>query len=169
MPKRDISPVENKRVLLRLLEKDDLPLTLKWRNQDHIRKWFLNSNVIPEEKHYAWFENYKNLDNDFIFIIIAKDLKNLPVGQVSLYGIDWEKGSAEYGRLMVGEDVARGRGYAKEATSLILKLGFDVFRLREVYLKVLKDNLAAQKVYRDCGFLISDPVETIVQMAIRNY
>jgi hypothetical protein len=97
MPKRFIQPVENECVLLRLLEKGDLALTLMWRNQDHIRKWFLNSDVIPEEKHYEWFENYQDLDNDFIFLIIAKDLGNLPVGQVSLYCVDWNDRIAEYG------------------------------------------------------------------------
>ena len=54
MPKRIIAPLVNGRVRLRLLEEADLPMTLAWRNQDHIRKWFFHSDVITPEQHRRW-------------------------------------------------------------------------------------------------------------------
>jgi len=167
MSKRVIEPVENERIILRLLEKQDLPITLAWRNRDEIRKWFLNTNIIAEESHLAWFERYQQLDNDFIFIILAKDLGRIPVGQISLYGIDWPSGSGEYGRLMIGAPEAKGRVYAKRATQLVLTIGFEQLGLREIYLEVKHDNEPAMAVYQSSGLVEKSRKDGMVMMAAR--
>jgi len=164
MPKRTILPVENERVILRLLEMDDLPLTLSWRNQDNIRKWFIHTDIIQEEKHYSWFERYRELDNDFVFMILAKDLENQPVGQISLYNINWEAGSAEYGRLMIGNSIAQGKGYAKQATVLLLDFALNTLGLGEVFLEVKSDNISAMAVYKSAGFVVTESFNGLTKM-----
>lgn len=164
--KRTVYPIEDERVILRLLEKNDLPLTLSWRNQDHIRKWFLNSDVISQQTHNAWFERYAALDNDFVFIILAKDLNNVSVGQISLYDIDWNVGGAEYGRLMIGHPEARGKGCARHATNLVLRIGFEQLGLQEIHLEVKEENFLAQRIYLDCGFVETYKRDRLVQMKI---
>lgn len=167
MGKPILIPFENKRVTLRLLEKTDLPLTLIWRNQDHIRTWFLHTDVILKENHYAWFERYKELDNDFVFVILAKDLENAPpVGQISLYDINWKLGKAEFGRLMIGELLAKGKGYAKEATRLLVEQGFSAMGLKEIYLEVKLDNQSAISVYRSVGFVETARKDGLALMSI---
>jgi len=165
--KRELHPFESNRITLRLLERADLPLTLSWRNQDHIRNWFLNTNVILEEKHVAWFESYKELDSDFVFVILAKDLGNIPVGQISLYNIDWSAKTAEFGRLMIGAPLAQGKGYAKEATRLLLGYGFGIMGLKEIILEVKDDNETAMAVYRTSGFTETSKKNGLVVMSIR--
>jgi RimJ/RimL family protein N-acetyltransferase len=152
MPKRVVPPFENENVILRPLEISDLPLTLRWRNQDEVRKWFVYSDVLSVETHYGWYENYKDLDDDFVFIILAKDLGNMPVGQISLYRIDWDLAVAEYGRVMIGEQPARGKGYASQATKLLLEHGFKSFQLKEITLEVRDDNKTAIALYKSRGF-----------------
>lgn len=169
MFKRDLGPFESERVTLRLLEEEDLPLTLFWRNQDHIRTWFLRTNLILEKDHYTWFKRYKELDNDFIFLILAKELNHTPVGQISLYDIDWITGIAEYGRLMIGHSDARGKGYAREATILVLRIGFEKLGLKEIHLEVKEENLLAQKIYLDCGFVEMERANKLVQMKISTF
>ena len=46
MPKPPFLPIETERLRLRLLEERDLPLTLAWRNQDQVRRWFLHDQPI---------------------------------------------------------------------------------------------------------------------------
>jgi len=167
VPKLKLSPLVGDRIVLRLLEQNDLPLTLLWRNQDTIRKWFINTDVIQEEKHLAWFERYTKLDNDFIFVILAKDLDNLPVGQVSLYNINWEIGRAEYGRLMIGNPIARGKGYAKQATALLLESAFNILNLNEVFLEVKLDNKLAIAIYESAGFIITEQSSDLISMVTR--
>jgi len=166
--KREIPIVENERARLRLLERADLPLTLQWRNQDEIRRWFLNTSILSEEAHGAWFERYEQLDNDFVFLILIKELHHQPVGQISLYNIDWESGKAEFGRLMIGEPIGKGKGYAKQATTLLLHLAFDFLYLREVFLEVKVANEPAIAVYKSAGFTIFKSSHDLISMQLRS-
>jgi diamine N-acetyltransferase len=151
--KRNILPIQYESVLLRPLEYSDLPLTLSWRNLDHIRIWFFHSEIITLQDHKEWFNRYSELDNDFIFMILYEQK---PVGQISLYNIDWEGKNGEYGRLMIGDASARGKNIARTATNLMINLAFDTFKLEEVHLFVKKENVAAIVVYLRCGFIIKD-------------
>ncbi len=167
MPKLKLPPIVGDRIILRLLEQNDLPLTLLWRNQDKVRKWFINTDVIQEDKHLAWFERYMKLDNDFIFVILAKDLENLPVGQISLYNINWEISRAEYGRLMIGPPIAKGKGYARQATTLLLDFAFNILNLNVVFLEVKSDNKSAIAIYESAGFSITKQSSNLTTMTIR--
>lgn len=164
MTKRHLPPVENDLVILRLLQKEDLPLTLAWRNQDEIRRWFLTTDVIEVEKHSAWYDRYQNLDNDFIFVIQSKQLANLPVGQISIYAIDWDARVGEYGRLMIGEPLAKGKGLAKSASQLLLGVGFGVLGLERIVLEVKKNNIAAISLYQHLGFVQTETQNDLILM-----
>jgi RimJ/RimL family protein N-acetyltransferase len=152
MSKPVIPPLGKGRIQVRLLEENDLPMTLRWRNQDHIRKWFIHPEILSLEQHQAWFRGYLQRDNDYVFIIEeTRDFKK-PVGQVSLYNIDWEGRLAEFGRLMIGEAQAQGKGLAKEASRLLLVYAFKRLGLTRVVLEVFENNEPALAIYRDCGF-----------------
>jgi RimJ/RimL family protein N-acetyltransferase len=163
MPKRSIAPLVNGRVRLRLLEEADLPMTLAWRNQDHIRRWFLTSDLISPEQHGAWFEQYKDRDDDFVFVIEETETLKRPVGQVSLYRIDWAAGRAEFGRLMIGEIEASGCGLARLATARLVDEALTVWGLRELYLECHASNVPALAVYDACGFRRAGQLDEIVR------
>ena len=165
--KKNIPPIYSDRLRLRLLEEKDLPLTLSWRNQDSIRKWFFHSDLIYLEQHLSWFAKYQTRDDDYVFIIELSALERwIPVGQIALYNIDWTSRKAEYGRLMIGDPYAQGKGIAREATKMILDLGFSSLGLSKIYLEVFENNAAARKVYEDCGFLVRSLENNIVRMEI---
>jgi RimJ/RimL family protein N-acetyltransferase len=166
MPKRSLPAFENERVRLRLLCSDDLPLTLRWRNQDHIRRWFFFSDLIAPEQHAHWFEQYQERDDDFVFIIEDIQAGGQPVGQVALYHIDWGEKRAEFGRLMIGEASAAGKGLAFAATQLVLKVAFQDLALRETYLEVYADNVRAITIYEAMGFQTIAQREDIRIMSI---
>jgi RimJ/RimL family protein N-acetyltransferase len=165
MSKRSLPIFESNLVRLRLLDVSDLPMTRRWRNQDSIRKWFLNTGIISEEQHLAWFARYHEQDDDFVFIIEKKENENRPVGQVSIYQIDWSNYRAEYGRIMIGEADARGKGLAKAATKLVLEVAFGALGLKVVALEVRSDNLPALAVYRDCGFEVTGQGDGLIYMS----
>ncbi len=167
MTKREILPLENGQVRLRLLNEQDLPLTLAWRNQDGIRKWFFSSSLIAPDQHQGWYEQYCQRDDDFVFIIEEVAAGYRPVGQVALYHIDWSARCAEYGRLMIGEPMARGKGLARAATDLVLQIGMDTLQLEEIYLEVFAANVPALKVYNSCGFEADKIHDNIVRMTFR--
>ena len=166
MGKRHLPPLDAGRVRLRLLEERDLPLTLAWRNQDHIRRWFFCSQLLTPQQHAAWFARYRQRDDDFVFII-EQNHPAWPVGQVAIYNLDWAAGKAEFGRLMIGEADALGRGLAREATAALLDLAFQRLGLREIWLEVMAANVRAIKVYESCGFGTAGSTENALRMSIR--
>jgi len=154
--KRLIPPLVGDRLRLRLLEEADLPRTLAWRNQDHIRCWFVHADPITPEQHRHWFAGYRERDDDFVFVIEAMQDPPKPVGQVSLYRIDWARHRAEYGRLMIGEADATGRGLAHEATDVLIRYATAALGIRELELEVFADNAAAIAIYSACGFRLQE-------------
>jgi diamine N-acetyltransferase len=152
MAKRCIPPIAGRRLCLRLLTEADLPMTLAWRNQAHIRRWFVHSEVITAEQHRRWYGRYCQRDDDFVFVIEETKTLRKPVGQVALYNILWAQRRAEYGRLLIGEPAAVGIGLAQEATKLLLSWAFSQLALRQIELAVFRTNLKAIALYRACGF-----------------
>jgi diamine N-acetyltransferase len=165
--KRHIAPLDSEGARLRLLEEGDLALTRAWRNQDHIGRWFLTSDPITPEQHQEWFRRYLERDDDFVFVIEETEILKCPVGQVSVYHIDWSQGSAEFGRLMLGEEKALGRGLARQATRRLIDEAFGSWGLRELHLECLRQNRRALAVYADCGFEVIEESGPSTIMAIR--
>jgi len=165
MEKRRIPPWQSGRVRLRLLEAQDLPRTLAWRNQDHIRCWFFFRERLTLDQHNGWFARYQRRDDDFVFIIEETGGEQRPVGQASLYNIDWDRGTAEYGRLMIGAADAVGRGLAREATNAIVALAFEQLGLREIHVEVVPANIRSIKLCEACGFEITDRTDRAVRMS----
>lgn len=152
MTKRPIEPIIKGRVRLRLLDESDLPMTLAWRNQDRVRKWFINSDLITYEQHREWFDNYRTRDDDFVFIVEeTRDLLK-PIGQVSIYNIDTVERRAEFGRIIIGEPDALLKGLAKEATMLAFHLAFSVLGLNELVAFVKSDNAGSEAALSSAGF-----------------
>lgn len=126
----------------------------------------LTSRPLTPEEHRAWFDAYASLDNDFVFLFSdAHDLSR-PVGQVSLYRIDWTRKTAEFGRLMIGDQHALHKGLAKAATRAMLNLAFDCFKLERIVLDVYESNYAALAIYRALGFVISSFRDALVRMEL---
>ena len=164
MPKRRIEPLVNGRIRLRLLEEADLPMTLAWRNQDDVRRWFLHSDVITPEQHAVWYTAYKDRDDDLVFVIEETATLRRPVGQVALYRIDWTRGTAEFGRLLIGDAEAAGKGIATLATKCLVELALGAWGLRDVILEVREENARAIAVYLACGFDESARQRGLIEM-----
>lgn len=166
MPKRQVAPIVAGPVTLRLLEERDLPMTLAWRNKDRVRSQLVTSRPIADDEHRAWYTRYAERDDDFVFII-EEGQQGRPVGQVSVYAIDWQAGTAEFGRLMIGENGALGRGFAHAATGAAVRLAFETFRLAELRLEVFDTNERAIAIYRGHGFVEAGRREKLLLMYLR--
>jgi len=146
--KRPVQPFGNEVVRLRLLAEADLGMTMSWRNRDDVRTWFKNSQIITTDQHQAWFAQYSARDDDFLFVVEAQ---GRPVGQASVYGIDWRAGTAEVGRFLAAPE-GTGRGYIGLACAELLRFCADTLHLKSVFLEVKEDNARAIGIYARNGF-----------------
>lgn len=138
-------------LVLRPIAYDDLELMINWRNKNSIRKCFISQSVISIEQQINWFNGYLNKKNDIMYII---EWNEKPVGNISLYDINSEKNTAEFGRLIIGEESVRGLGIGKKATKLLCEYGFNKLNLNNIYLEVFIDNKYAIDTYESVGFVI---------------
>ncbi len=123
-------------------------MTLSWRNREEARRWFKTSEPITSETHISWYEKYIEKDDDFLFIV---EHENRPVGQASVYGIQWENGQAEVGRFLAAPGEA-GKGYIRNACTALIRLCQNEFGLKYLFLDVLESNHHAINLYRQQGF-----------------
>ena len=150
--KPTVNPILGPHVRLRLLARRDLNLTMHWRNQDRVRHEFLDSDILTQEKYRAWARQYFDVvgARDFVFIIEAL---GVPVGQVSIYNVDYRQHWAQFGRMMIGEEAACGKGYALEATRLACSWAVESLGVKRFYLCVKPGNRRAIEIYKSVGFI----------------
>lgn len=138
------------RIRLRGLEERDLPLTMRWRNDERSLRWFKNADPLGWDSHVSWFRRYQASDaSDCMFF--AETMDGVPVGQTSVYNFSMAGGRAEVGRFLSDPEL-RGRGLFREALILTLNAAFDRMGLNSVHLEVLANNDRAIRLYQSVGF-----------------
>lgn len=133
------------------INKNDIEIIRLWRNKKNIRKCFINNEIISSKQQINWYKNYSFKNNDIMFII---KYLGKPIGCVALYNINNKK--AEFGRLIIGDDINRGKGLALRASYMLCKYGFNKLNLEMIYLSVFKNNKKAINLYIKLGFKIVD-------------
>ena len=140
------------RIYLRALEPEDYKTSIKWRNDDVIwsmlggRKYFVSS--AYEQK---WVNDAIFNSQDIRLAICIKDT-NQYIGNVYLTNIDLVNRSA-ISHVLIGEHDYWGRGYATEATKLLLEYAFLELGLNRVEALVLKSNLGSIRMHKKCGYV----------------
>lgn len=152
-------------IRLRPLSREDLPLTLNWRNDDRSLRWFKSGTRIEHDSHLAWYENYAKSDSKDV-LYFAETFDGVPIGQTSIYNFSEDETKAEVGRF-VSDPEHRGKGLFREALIATLDIGFREGGLTEVFLEVLESNERAIKLYRSVGFKeASTPVGGLLPMTL---
>lgn len=89
--------------------------------------------------------------SDFVLLSIVRTEDNLPIGFVSLKGIDWREKAAELA-IAICDTRYRSDGYGSETLSLAVDHGFDNMKLNRISLSVFAFNPRAIRVYEKTGF-----------------
>jgi RimJ/RimL family protein N-acetyltransferase len=138
---------------LREIQREDLPLINKWRNDQEIISLLGNNFLyIGTDVDEAWFNNYlQNRDKAKRFAIVDAD-NNRMVGTVQLTGIHAINQSAEFS-ICIGEKEYWNKGVGQAATRALLRHGFEDLNLYRIFLSVLAKNQRAIHVYEKMGFV----------------
>lgn len=133
-------------VSLRKMVREDIPLKVKWINDEKNNQFLHYTLPLEYEKTIQWFDRVKNLDTRYDGIIEAD---GVAVGLIGLLSIENE--AAEY-YITMGEQEYKGRGLAKKASYKLLRYAFEELGLKKVYLYTECDNVMAQKLFERIGF-----------------
>ncbi|MCR5719085.1 MAG: UDP-4-amino-4,6-dideoxy-N-acetyl-beta-L-altrosamine N-acetyltransferase [Lachnospiraceae bacterium] len=142
---------ENAAVFLRPMTAWDTEQIVRWRNQENVKKYFLYRGEFTNETHLNWIEK-KVKTGEVVQFIICDINDSAPLGSVYVRDIDRVNKKGEYG-IFIGEEKARNRGVGTAACLLMCKYCFEELDLHRIYLRVLEDNIRAQKSYEKAGFV----------------
>lgn len=140
------------RVYLRAFELDDYKISTRWRN-DHEVTNSLGGNYffVSKGREKKWIENAISNDKHNIRLAICLKENNKYIGNVNILNIDWINRNAEFS-ILIGEKKEWNKGYATEASKLMIDFGFNQRNLHRIYLTTLENNSAAIHIYEKIGF-----------------
>lgn len=143
-----------KRIRLRGVEREDLPLFLSWLNDREVRRNLAGDwpfSMAQEERWFAQLPN-RSLHEQPLVIEIPHEAGWLPIGNCSFHNLNWLDRNAELG-LMIGVKAHWNQGYGTEAMQLMQAVGFETLNLHRLYLQVYERNLAGIRAYEKAGFV----------------
>lgn len=137
--------------MLRRMRTDDAEHIVRWRSRPDVLSGMFSDTPPTLESHLRWFASMQEQGDREEFVIVERDGER-PIGTVGLSSIDNAARRAEYGGLL-GDPTARGKGYAYEASHLLLTHAFATMNLNKVYLQLLARNERALSLYERLGFV----------------
>lgn len=139
-------------VTLRPIEKNDLTYLNAWKNDEETFKYlgggFLPVSIDEQEK---WLDNLINMSGNDKRFIICEKTNNKPIGMIGLYGINWIHRCCEIG-IYIGEKSTKGKGYGKEACTLLEGFARNYLNLRKIKLSVVSENGVALNMWHSLGY-----------------
>ncbi len=137
-------------IYLRPLERADAPLLQHWINDPQVTRTLLAYRPINLAAEERWLDDLYKTDHDVVLgIAIAANDKL--VGATGLHQIDYKNRHAQFG-IMIGDTHEWNKGYATEATRLMVAYAFETLNLNRVWLHLHETNTYGIKAYEKVGF-----------------
>ena len=143
--------ITGERVYLRSLsEKDVNQAYISWLNDPDVCR-FNSHHVYPYTRAKALeYVRAAQLSRSDLVLAVVTRRGHRHIGNISLQAISQISRNAEYAVLM-GDKRYWGKGYAKEASLLMLLHGFNEMNLHRIYCGTSSHNLPMQKLAKQLG------------------
>jgi diamine N-acetyltransferase len=154
--KTNMPILENKSILLRAPEPEDLDIIYMWENNPDI--WHLSNILTPFSKQ-TLRKFIESSTSDIYelkqtrFIIELKEEKR-PVGAIDLFDFDPFHMRAGIG-ILIASHTDRNNGYAGEALQTLINYCFTILKLKQVYCNITENNQDSLRLFIRHGFVIT--------------
>ena len=122
--------MEDGRIYLRLMTREDTENIINWRNSDEVRKQFIYQKPFTKESHEKWIETMIETGK-VVQMMIVECETDRPIGSVYVRDIDMEHKKGEYG-IFIGDVDYLGKGYGTEAAELMIEYAFEFIGLHKL-------------------------------------
>ncbi|MDY6953919.1 MAG: GNAT family protein [Thermodesulfobacteriota bacterium] len=140
-----------KKVTLRAIEEEDLPILHRWANDPEI--WYLLDGwhfPVSMASTKRWYASLQDDGFNQRFAVDAPDAGL--IGTSNLVNIDWKNNHAFHG-MMLGDVDIRGKGYGTDAIMAIMRYAFEELHLERLDGSMIEYNEASLYVYcKKCGW-----------------
>lgn len=135
-----------KDIHLEPIEESYLSVLQRWRNDERIRKWCRQNNLIGERDQAAWFNRIQQNPSLRMYVVCCgEDI----VGVCGLTDIDLINSRAEFS-LYIDPDQHK-KGLGAKALKALLEVGFDELNLNVVWGETFEGN-PALSMFEQLGF-----------------
>lgn len=144
--------LESRRIYLEPLTSNHLSQKyVDWLNDPEVNKYLDSGGDYTIEKLKYFLQDVEQ--KDVLFWAIHLKTSKQHIGNIKIDPIISKYGLCEYG-ILIGEKSAWGKGYAQEASEIVINYCFDQLNLRKMTLGVVEKNINAIKLYTNLGFSI---------------
>ncbi|NQU68247.1 MAG: GNAT family N-acetyltransferase [Candidatus Marinimicrobia bacterium] len=151
MAESDISKIK-----LTPFEKENIPLLIQWiQTPKFLLQWAGPGYSYPltEEQVLAHiFSSSVSSGKTVILKAVLFD-SGVTIGHGEILGIDTYQQAAVLGRILIGPDEYRGKGYGLKLVQALTWYAFENFPIHRLGLNVFSYNTAAIECYRKAGFI----------------
>jgi RimJ/RimL family protein N-acetyltransferase len=147
--------IKGKRVRLRAIDRNDVPIFVPWLNDEEVREnisIYIPLSITQEEE---WFNDMLKhpIEEQPLTIEVLLGEEWRIIGNTSLFRIDQHNRSAEVG-IVIGDKQYWGQGYGVDTLRLMLRHGFNHLNLNRIYLRVNEANQRGIRCYEKSGFIM---------------
>ena len=146
-------------IRLETADEKDFNKIIEWTNcksSDFLLQWAGNVYKFPltiQQMKEDYSNGFNMVDSaTYLYKILLMEANEM-IGTVQICKVDRTNKSAFIGRFLIGKDDMRNRGYGTTALNELVKIGFVVFGLNTLKLKVFDFNESAIRCYGKVGFV----------------
>ena len=144
--------LENKTILLRAIEPEDLEVLYKWENDTDV--WKFGSAMSPYSKYvlrqYIVDAQTDIFESKQLRFMITLQQRNSTIGTIDLYDFDPLNSRCGVG-IYIDPEYRKG-GFAKQALSLLQDYAFDFLNINQLYALIPENNKASLKLFLSSKF-----------------
>ena len=146
--------INGKLVQLRPVQRADISYFLQWFNDPDVTQYlqmYLPMNEMAEQKFIEELGTVRAMTDAFFVIEAINGDKSIPIGSMSLHGINSKDHNATFG-IAIGDKHYWSKGYGTEAARLIIRYGFDQLNLHRISSSAWSFNERSIKLHFKVGF-----------------
>jgi RimJ/RimL family protein N-acetyltransferase len=124
---------------------------LNWLNDSEVNKYLESGSDYKMDSLRKYIR--QAIKNNLFFWAICIKCNGKHIGNIKIDPIHPIHGLGEYG-ILIGEKSEWGKGYAYEASKLVIDHCFYTLGIRKINLGVVEGNISAVNLYKKLGFTI---------------
>lgn len=139
--------IQGKKVVLRAIEEEDLPLLRKWTNDPEVAQLLGDWNFPVSSQDQKRLLAGLSVDSLHQRFAIENPDIGL-IGTANLVDINWKNRNASHS-MMIGDTNHRGKGYGRDTIMAIMRYAFEELGLQRLDGSMIEDNEASIATYVD--------------------
>ena len=135
--------------------REQYELLRQLRNRPENRRWFFCADERSREEQKAWYRQYLEKENDYMFTVTLPTAPDEFVGTVAVYDYRPEDDSFEIGRLLLDSRKPECRGLGKEIVHCVCQIVEKQFPARmcsALRAEIFEDNERSVRCFLANGF-----------------